>query len=117
MSIHAAQPGLPALLGAVPVGLLAGCTSAALTSAVYAMEDRFHRLPIHWMWWPAIGGLAVGIGGWLEPRALGVGYDIIAELLRGEYVARAMIGLLVVKAVIWSIALGSGTSGRVLAPR
>jgi CBS domain-containing protein len=83
---------------------------------VYAAEDAFHRLPIHWMWWPAIGGLAVGIGGSFEPRALGVGYDIIADLLRGEYVIRALVGLMIVKCLIWAIALGSGTSGGVLAP-
>jgi CIC family chloride channel protein len=88
----------------------------ALTSAVYGMEDLFQRLPIHWMWWPALGGLAVGLGGWFEPRALGVGYDIIGDLLRGNYSAHALIGLALVKASIWAVALGSGTSGGVLAP-
>jgi CBS domain-containing protein len=68
------------------------------------------------MWWPAIGGLVVGIGGLFEPRALGVGYDIIAELLRGDYVPHLLIGLMLVKCVIWAVALGSGTSGGVLAP-
>jgi CBS domain-containing protein len=68
------------------------------------------------MWWPAIGGLAVGIGGYFEPRALGVGYDIIQDLLRGEYLVRALIMLMCVKGIIWAIALGSGTSGGVLAP-
>jgi len=116
VSLHAAQPAMAVLLGAVPVGVLAGCTAMALTGAVYAAEDRFQKLPIHWMWWPALGGLAVGLGGWLEPRALGVGYDIIAELLRGDYVPQALIGLVLVKAVIWAVALGSGTSGGVLAP-
>jgi len=98
------------------VGAIAGGAARVLTSAVYVMEDLFHRLPIHWMWWPALGGLAVGLGGWLERRALGVGYDLIAELLHGEYVARALIGLVLIKAAIWAIALGSGTSGGVLAP-
>ena len=55
-----------------------------LTAAVYAAEDAFQRLPIHWMWWPAIGGLVVGVGGLIQPRALGVGYDIIDELLSGS---------------------------------
>jgi chloride channel protein, CIC family len=114
--IHATPPGLAVLLGSVAVGVLAGGTSMALTTAVYTMEDLFNRLPIHWMWWPAIGGIAVGLGGWLEPRALGVGYDLIAELLRGDYALRMLIVLLVVKAVIWAVALGSGTSGGVLAP-
>jgi len=73
-------------------------------------------LPVHWMWWPAIGGLVVGIGGFLQPHALGVGYDTIAELLRGEFFPQALCGLILVKGIIWAIALGSGTSGGVLAP-
>jgi H+/Cl- antiporter ClcA len=108
--------GPTVMLCAVLVGLLGGVMAALLTAAVYAAEDAFQRLPIHWMWWPALGGLVVGIGGLLQPRALGVGYDIIADLLKGDYVPRALLGLMVVKCLIWSVALGSGTSGGVLAP-
>jgi CBS domain-containing protein len=97
-------------------GVLAGVLSATLTGAVYAAEDGFARLPIHWMWWPAIGGLVVGVGGLLVPDALGVGYETIGALLTGETMTRAVLALLVVKAVIWSVSLGSGTSGGVLAP-
>jgi H+/Cl- antiporter ClcA len=104
------------LLSAVAVGLLAGVLALLLTVAVYAAEDGFHRLPVHWMWWPAIGGLFVGAGGLIQPRALGVGYDIIGDLLAGHYTMRALVALIVVKALIWAIALGSGTSGGVLAP-
>jgi chloride channel protein, CIC family len=104
------------LLACVAVGLAAGVLSALLTWGVYAAEDLFHRLPVHWMWWPALGGLAIGIGGLIEPRALGVGYDIIQELLNGRFTPSAVVGLMVVKALIWIIALGSGTSGGVLAP-
>lgn len=114
--LRATSPGGAALISAVVAGLSAGGLSLFLTGAVYACEDAFHRLPVHWMWWPAIGGLVVGIGGLFEPRALGVGYDIIAELLRGDYVPRLLIGLMIVKCVIWAVALGSGTSGGVLAP-
>jgi len=98
------------------VGLLAGALSALLTVSVYAAEDSFGKLPIHWMWWPALGGLVIGIGGWISPRALGVGYDSISALLRGDMTVRVMLGLLVVKWIIWSVSLGSGTSGGVLAP-
>jgi CBS domain-containing protein len=87
-----------------------------LTLAVYAAEDAFKRLPIHWMWWPAIGGLAIGVGGMVSPRALGVGYDIIGDLLNNHLAMGAILTLVAVKALIWSIALGSGTSGGVLAP-
>ncbi|TRC78856.1 chloride channel protein [Mesorhizobium sp. WSM4307] len=102
--------------GWVLVGICAGLLSGLLTQMVYACEDAFQKLPIHWMWWPMIGGLVVGIGGLIEPRALGVGYDNIADMLDGRTLAAAALLLLVVKAIIWSVALGSGTSGGVLAP-
>jgi chloride channel protein, CIC family len=104
-------------LGAwVLIGILAGLLSGVLTRLVYGCEDAFSKLPIHWMWWPLIGGLVVGIGGLVEPQALGVGYDNLAGMLRGDVVLKAALLLLVVKAIIWSVALGSGTSGGVLAP-
>jgi len=87
-----------------------------LRGLVYACEDAFHKLPIHWMWWPIVGGAVVGLGGLLYPRALGVGYDTIHDLLTGRLVGIALLGLVVTKAVIWAVALGSGTSGGVLAP-
>jgi CIC family chloride channel protein len=101
---------------AAGLGVLAGFASGLLTMLVYAFEDLFQKLPFHWMWWPAIGAVFVGVGGIIEPRVLGVGYDTIHSLLRGELVGAAIIGLLVAKALVWSIALGSGTSGGVLAP-
>ncbi|MGA4399860.1 chloride channel protein [Ralstonia nicotianae] len=107
---------LPALGSCVIAGLLCGALSRSLSSALYKTEDLFGRLPIHWMWWPALGGLAIGIGGYFEPRALGVGYDVIGDLLHNHLAIRIALALLVVKALIWVIALGSGTSGGVLAP-
>ncbi|ESZ44852.1 chloride channel protein [Mesorhizobium sp. L2C054A000] len=102
--------------GWVLIGICAGLLSGLLTQMVYACEDAFQKLPIYWMWWPMIGGLVVGIGGLIEPQALGVGYDNIADMLDGRLIATAALVLLVVKAIIWSVALGSGTSGGVLAP-
>jgi CBS domain-containing protein len=64
----------------------------------------------------AIGGLAVGIGGYFEPHAFGVGYDVIGDLLNNRMVMGVAVALLAAKAVMWVIALGSGTSGGVLAP-
>src|SRR6185295_10028265 len=84
-----ASLGPEAYLSAVLLGLVAGALALSLTLAVYALEDAFHRLPIHWMWWPALGGLVVGCGGLLQPRALGVGKDVIEDLLRGNYVLLA----------------------------
>ncbi len=109
-------PDATAMLSSAAVGLIAGFASTALTLAVYASEDAFKRLPIHWMWWPVVGGLVVGLGGLVVPRALGVGYDTIDLLLVGNLAVGAAAALLIVKAAIWSVSLGSGTSGGVLAP-
>ena len=113
---HPAFIGPAGLLSCVLVGLLAGALSALLTLAVYAAEDAFLKLPIHWMWWPIIGGFVVGIGGLIFPQALGVGYDTIGALLRGNVLLTTIAGILLVKSVIWAVSLGSGTSGGVLAP-
>ena len=113
---HPAFIGPGNILACALVGLLAGALSALLTLAVYASEDAFRLLPIHWMWWPAIGGLVIGIGGLIYPQALGVGYDTIGALLQGHYTLQLLIGVLLVKSIIWSVSLGSGTSGGVLAP-
>jgi len=105
------------LFGCLLTGILAGTLSAALTGLVYAVEDAFgHLKKIHWMWWPALGSLAVGIGGLIFPRALGVGYDVIAQLLQGQATTKLILGVLIVKSLMWGISLGSGTSGGVLAP-
>ncbi len=113
---HAEFIGALGLAGCVLAGLAAGALSALLTVGVYAMEDLFKKLPIHWMWWPAIGGVFVGIGGLIFPQALGVGYDTIGTLLRGNAALSLVAGVLLVKSAIWMISLGSGTSGGVLAP-
>ncbi len=105
-----------ALLSCVIAGLLSGALAAAVTLALYKTEDLFGHLKLHWMWWPAIGGLVVGLGGLIEPRALGVGYDVIGDLLNNRLALGVVVALLTVKAIIWVAALGSGTSGGVLAP-
>jgi H+/Cl- antiporter ClcA/CBS domain-containing protein len=114
--LQTAAPGPLALLSCVVAGLLCGALSASLSLSLYKVEDLFGKLPLHWMWWPALGGLAVGIGGYFEPRALGVGYDVIGDLLHNQLAWQAVLALIAVKAIIWVIALGSGTSGGVLAP-
>ena len=113
---HPVFIGPQGLLGCVLVGLAAGALSALLTAAVYAAEDLFRLLPIHWMWWPALGGLVIGLGGLIFPQALGVGYETIGALLQGDVPRNLILGILLVKSVIWAVSLGSGTSGGVLAP-
>jgi H+/Cl- antiporter ClcA len=100
----------------VAAGVVAGLLALVATSLVYLSEDAFRRLPIHWMWWPAIAGVIIGCGGLIVPEALGVGYNVIAAELDGTIALKLVIGILIVKTAIWSLSLGSGTSGGVLAP-
>jgi H+/Cl- antiporter ClcA/CBS domain-containing protein len=111
-----ARPSGGALAFYVVLGGLLGVVATWVTRAVYAVEDAFEKLPIHWMWWPALGGLAVGGIGYFAPRTMGVGYDNIEQVLGGTLVGKALITLFVLKFVSWAVALGSGTSGGTLAP-
>jgi len=110
------EPSSIALTTYITIGAMLGVASVYVTRLVYAIEDGFEKLPIHWMWWPALGGLAVGVIGYFVPRTLGVGYENIEETVRGELAVPALIVLCVAKLASWSIALGSGTSGGTLAP-
>ena len=111
-----AQPGGLALAAYVVIGAAIGLLAAGITRAVYAVEDAFERLPVHWMWWPAAGAVVVGVIGWMEPRTLGVGYVNIEQILSGNIVGWALVALVALKFVSWAVYLGSGTSGGTLAP-
>ena len=120
VDLHAAIRLGPAMLAAGVLGLFTGLVSAGLSRLMYGFEDGFEhvcgRFQVHWMWWPAIGGVGIGVGGLFFPRGLGVGYNNIAELLRGNAPWALLLGLLVAKSLMWAFSLGSGTSGGVLAP-
>ncbi len=111
-----AMPGVGALVAFALMGAVFGLAAVGATRTIYAVEDAFERLPIHWMWWPALGGVAVGVCGWLEPRSLGIGYNNLTDLLTGSLTLRAAAVLCLAKFVSWAISLGSGTSGGTLAP-
>lgn len=111
-----ATPSGMALAAYTVIGVLIGWLGVVITKGLYRIEDAFERLPIHWMWWPALGGLSVGLVGYLSPRTLGVGYDNIQQLLDGSLAGQALLLLVVAKLISWSIALGSGTAGGTLAP-
>lgn len=113
---QAIPPGAAAIAGYAVIGALIGLASVIITRAVYDIEDAFAKLPIHWMWWPAVGGLAVGVVGYYAPLTLGVGYSNIEAIVNGHFAANALLFLCVMKFLSWSIALGSGTSGGTLAP-
>lgn len=97
-------------------GAISGAVSCVVSKIVFLIEDLFEKLPIHWMWWPMIGGLVVGIIGYLDPRSLGVGYVNIIDALQGKLLLVPAITLFVYKFISWAVALGSGTSGGTLAP-
>lgn len=98
------------------IGVVGSFLAILLTWAIYSVEDTFRKLPIHWMWWPAMGAIVIGIGGLISPRALGVGYDSISAMLNVKLTVYTLVTLLIVKTVVWVVALGSGTSGGILAP-
>jgi H+/Cl- antiporter ClcA len=120
VELHASVHLWPVMLVAGPLGILVGFAAAGLSRMMYGFEDAFEhfcgRLHVHWMWWPAIGGIGIGAGGIFFPRGLGVGYDNIAELLRGNAPLGLLLGLLIAKSLMWAFSLSSGTSGGVLAP-
>lgn len=110
------QPGGFALATYVILGAVIGSASVFVTRAVYFIEDMFEKLPLHWMWWPMLGGIAIGITGYFVPQTLGVGYDNIENILNGSIVFQSLLLLCIMKFISWSISLGSGTSGGTLAP-
>jgi chloride channel protein, CIC family len=103
-------------IGSLLLGAVIGLIAAGMSRMMYTFEDLFERLPIHWMWWPALGGIGIGVGGLFFPRGLGVGYNNIAELLHGNAPIALILGILIAKSLMWAFSLGSGTSGGVLAP-
>jgi H+/Cl- antiporter ClcA len=111
-----AAPTAPALLAYAAIGAVTGLLAVLVVRLLFAIEDGFDRLPIHWMWWPALGAVVVGVVGWIEPDTLGVGYVNIDHIVNGTITGAALLGLVGWKLLSWEIALGSGTSGGTLAP-
>ena len=105
-----------AMLGALAVGILAAFLAIGLSKGIHLAEHLFEQLPIHWMWWPALGGVVVGLGGLVFPEALGVGYGVIQRLVNENTTWKLLAGVLVIKSVIWIVSLGSNTAGGILAP-
>ncbi|MBN9494128.1 chloride channel protein [bacterium] len=113
---HASYIGFDGMGAALLVGISAGIASVILTESIYIAEEFYEKTHVHWMWWPAIGGVAVGAAGLFFPAALGVGYSNIGDFLNGANGWHFILGILLVKSVVWAIALGSGTSGGTIAP-
>lgn len=109
-------PSYQSLIIYVVMGAVMGVLAAYISKSIYLIEDLFEKLPIHWMWWPAIGAIAVGVVGYFAPYTMGVGYSNISDLLTGNLPLQLILGLSILKFISWSVSLGSGTSGGTLAP-
>ena len=105
-----------AMLGALVLGVIAAFVAAGLSKGVHFFEAMFERLPIHWMWWPAIGGVVVGVCGFIFPQSLGVGYSVIQQMISGDSAWKLLAGILIIKSISWMFSLGSNTAGGILAP-
>jgi H+/Cl- antiporter ClcA len=109
--------GLP---GALPwylaLGVLCGFAAVGFSKLLYWVEDQFEKLPIHWMWWPAIGAAGLGVIGYFIPRVFGVGYETITAILNNQLSLEVLVLVMVFKTLALVISLGSGTSGGLLAP-
>jgi CIC family chloride channel protein len=105
-----------AMLGALALGIIAAFVAAGLSKSVHFFEEMFEHLPIHWMWWPAIGGVVVGLCGYIFPESLGVGYSVIQQLISGDAGWKLLAGILIIKSLSWAFSLGSNTAGGILAP-
>jgi CIC family chloride channel protein len=95
-----AMPDIPAapdgaLFIYVLMGGFVGVVAAGVSRSIYWIEDTFEKLPIHWMWWPAIGAIAIGVIGYFAPHTMGVGYDNISRLLTGLTPLKVIIFLCV----------------------
>jgi H+/Cl- antiporter ClcA/CBS domain-containing protein len=111
-----ATPSGSALAIYVLIGALTGLVAVLVTRAVYAVEDAFEHVPVHWMWWPAIGAVVVGVVGYFAPKTLGVGYSNISDIISNKLAIEAVAVLCAMKFISWCFSLGSGTSGGTLAP-
>lgn len=116
IAVNIPAAGVTALTGYSAIGISIGLIAVLVTKAVYFIEDAFEKLPVHWMWWPAIGGIAVGVIGYFNPSTLGVGYENITNIISGNLGIQVVLSLCLLKFISWAIALGSGTSGGTLAP-
>lgn len=98
------------------LGLLAGIVSTILIKILYYIQDLFSEIRLHPVFKPALGGLAVGAIGLFYPRVLGMGYNVIMDALNSNLAFNLLLILLLLKILAFSLTLGSGGSGGVIAP-
>jgi CIC family chloride channel protein len=108
--------GLDVLPAFAVLGLACGVLAIVISRGLFLVEDLYRRLPIHDFWHPALGAVGFATVGLIVPRALGVGYDAIGDVLNARLAVGTVAALAAGKLIAWWLALGSGTSGGTLAP-
>ena len=98
------------------LGITAGLCSLLFMACIFGFGRLFERLRIPDWLTPALGGLVVGIVGFVRPEALGVGYETINNALHGQEVLVTALFLLLAKLIATSACVGSGMSGGIFAP-
>jgi chloride channel protein, CIC family len=101
----------------VLLGLICGIAATGFASALEKLEGFFDGMKkIPNVFHPALGALGLGIVGFFIPRVLGSGYDTIEDIINNHLAVTIVVLVLVFKAFVVLLSLGSGTSGGTLAP-
>ncbi len=112
--LHIDEPAV--LLAFAVLGLLAGLLGAILPGLLYRTRDLFRSLPGPPHIRPAIGGLAVGLIALAVPEVLGTGYGWIELAMLEQLSLTTIVLLLLLKAPVMALTIGSGGSGGVFGP-
>ena len=108
--------GLSVLPVFVVLGIGAGLLAVVISNGLFVIERWYRRLPVSEFWHPVIGAVIFATVGLFVPRALGVGYEAIEDLLANRLAVGTIAVLAGAKLIAWWAALASGTSGGTLAP-
>ena len=113
---HHDVAGLAVLPAFALLGIACGVLAIVISRGLFFVEDQYRRLPVSEFWHPVIGAVGFATVGLFVPRALGVGYDAIGDVLDSKLAVGTAAALAAGKLLAWWLALGSGTSGGTLAP-
>ena len=110
--VHPLELAIYALLG-----IAGGFLSVAFTRLLLGMRRFFLHLPARTRWWhPVVGGVTVGLMGWLVPQVLGVGYTYVGSALNGTMALKLMLLLVVLKLFGVTVSYASGNAGGIFGP-
>lgn len=108
--------GLDRLPLYVVLGLACGLFAVVITRCLHLLQDGFGHLPVRPFWHPVIGALGYALIGLVAPRSLGVGYDVIDDVLASRLALGTVALVGGAKLLSWWVGIASGSSGGTLAP-